>query len=366
MIAKVRYRYLERNDFLNKNNINKLNNFLYSGKYILNDVRTNFEEAASKYLKNKYSVGVSSGTNALYLALKAINLKKNDEVLVPCLSWISTFTAVEMTGAKAVGIDINENLSMNLDQIKSKINKKTKAIIFVHFSGLTTDLTKLSNFCKRKKIFLIEDSAQSFGGKINKKFSGTFGDFGAYSLNPMKVFSSIGEAGLITFNNKKYYKKLELLRYSGIQNKEKCIVPELNHKIDNIQCFILRHKIKDINKIIKKRISIAENYEKRLTNKIDKPIFKKDFSHIYYGYTIKTNKRNKLKQFLHKNKIETKIEHPYLICDHKPFKKNNKLKNFKKGNEVRKTILSLPIDENMTKKEINYTIKKINEFFKYE
>ena len=366
MIAKVRYRYLERNDFLNKNNINKLNNFLYSGKYVSKNVRTDFENVVSKYLRSKYSLGVSSGTNAIYLALKALNLNKNDEVIVPCLSWISTFTSVEMTGAKAIGVDINDDLSMNLNQIKSKISKKTKAIIFVHFSGLTTDLTYLSNFCKKNKIYLIEDCAQSFGGRINNKFSGTFGDFGAYSLNPMKVFSSIGEAGLITFKNKKYYKKIEILRYAGILNKEECIYPELNHKIDNIQCFILKHKIKDLNKIIKKRIYIAELYEKKLTNKINKPIFKKNFSHVYYAYTIKTDKRDKLKKFLYNNKIETKIEHPYLICDHKPFKKKNKLINFRKGKQLRNKILSLPIDENMTKKEINYTIKKINEFFKYE
>ena len=148
---QVRFRYLERNNFLNKKDLYNLKKFLLSGKYVDNKVQENFEEKVSKYINLKFCVSVSSGTNAIYLALKSAGIKKNDEVLVPCLSWVSTFTAVEMLGAKAIGVDINENFTLDINQLSSRITNKTKAIIFVHFSGLATNLNLLRKFCNKKK-----------------------------------------------------------------------------------------------------------------------------------------------------------------------------------------------------------------------
>ena len=235
---QVRFRYLERNNFLNKKDLYNLKKFLLSGKYVDNKVQENFEEKVSKYINLKFCVSVSSGTNAIYLALKSAGIKKNDEVLVPCLSWVSTFTAVEMLGAKAIGVDINENFTLDINQLSSRITNKTKAIIFVHFSGLATNLNLLRKFCNKKKIILLEDCAQSFGAKIEGKYTGTFGNLAAFSMNPMKIFSSFGEMGLVGINNKADYKKLKTLKYAGVKNKEVCINPELNHKADNLNCFV--------------------------------------------------------------------------------------------------------------------------------
>ena len=360
---QVRFRYLERNNFLNKKDLYNLKKFLLSGKYVDNKVQENFEEKVSKYINLKFCVSVSSGTNAIYLALKSAGIKKNDEVLVPCLSWVSTFTAVEMLGAKAIGVDINENFTLDINQLSSRITNKTKAIIFVHFSGLATNLNLLRKFCNKKKIILLEDCAQSFGAKIEGKYTGTFGNLAAFSMNPMKIFSSFGEMGLVGINNKADYKKLKTLKYAGVKNKEVCINPELNHKADNLNCFVLTKKLSKLKEIIKKRILIAEKYNKYLTNKVVKPTFKKDFSHIYYSYIIICNKRNALKKYLKKKGIETKIQHEYLICDHKPFVKNNGKKKFSVGNKLKNRILSLPIDENLKTYEVDMVIKNINTFF---
>lgn len=360
---QVRFRYLERNNFLNKKDLYNLKKFLLSGKYVDNKVQENFEEKVSKYINLKFCVSVSSGTNAIYLALKSAGIKKNDEVLVPCLSWVSTFTAVEMLGAKAIGVDIDENFTLNINQLNSRITNKTKAIIFVHFSGLATNLNLLRKFCNKKRLILLEDCAQSFGAKIKGKYTGTFGDYAAFSMNPMKIFSSFGEMGLVGINNKADYKKLKTLKYAGVKNKEVCINPELNHKADNLNCFVLTKKLSKLKEIIKKRILIAEKYNKYLTNKVVKPTFKKDFSHIYYSYIIICNKRNALKKYLKKKGIETKIQHKYLICDHKPFVKNNEKKKFNVGNKLKNRILSLTIDENLKTYEVDMVIKNINKFF---
>ena len=359
---QVRFRYLEKSFYQSRKLNKKIENFLKSGQFLSDQYRFKFEKKISNLFKNN-CVAVSSGTNALYLILKLLNLKKNDNVLVPCLSWLSTFTAVKCAGAIPLGIDIDDNLQMNLNEIEKKINKNTKAIIFVHFTGLVTDLTPLKKLCEKKKIFLIEDTAQAFGGLVNRKFAGNFGDFSSFSVNPMKVFSSVGQLGLILYKNKKYKKRIESLLYAGTKNKELCVESELNHKADNIQMLFAEHKLNSIKSIIKKRINIAKIYNNQLTSKIKKPLFKEDGSHIYYDYTIQSKQKNKLKIFLKKKNIETKIRHPYLISDHFPFKKNNENYKFKNGKKIIKNILSLPIDENMSLKQIKYVIKNINLFF---
>lgn len=359
----IRYRYLERLDVKKYYKDKSFSKFLELG-YFINDIeKEQLELRIKKLLNNRNFVSVSSGTNAIYLIFKSLKLKKKDEVIVPCLSWLSSFTSIKMAGCKVIGSDIDENLHLDFNDLKKRVNKNTKAVLFVHFGGLCKDLREIKKFLKKKKIILVEDCAQSFGTKINNIYSGSFGDYSAFSMNPMKVFGCLGEAGGIGFKQNKFIDDFKLLRYAGIYKKEFCKVAELNHKVDNIHCHALKKNLKNLNKIIKKRISNANLYNKYLTKKIVKPIYTKTFQHNYYNYTIRTKNRTKLISYLKKNKIETKINHKHLISDFPPFKKENKLKSFKNAKIIVKEILSLPIDENLSKKEIFYVIKKINYFF---
>ena len=359
----VRYRYLERLEIKKYYKGKNFNKFLRSGYFIGESEKEKFETKLKKLLNNREFISVSSGTNAIYLIFRLLKLKKNDEVVVPCVSWFSSFTAVKMIGCKVIGCDIDQNLQLDFESLKSTITKKTKAVLFVHFGGLCKDLEKFKIFLKKKKILLIEDCAQSFGTKINNIYSGSFGEFSAFSMNPMKVYGCLGEAGGIGFRQKKFNQKLKLLRYAGIEKGEFCKEVELNHKIDNIHCYTLGKHLINLKKIIKKRIYLAKLYDTYLTDSIVKPVFKKDFSHNYYNYTIRTKRRPQLIKYLKKNKIETKINHKYLISDFPPFRKDNK-KKFIKSKKVLSEILSLPIDENLKKSEIFYIINKINFFFK--
>ncbi len=216
----------------------------------------------------------------------------------------------------------------------------------------------------KKKIFLIEDCAQSFGSLIKKKFSGDYGHFGIYSFNPMKVLSSYGELGGITFKSKNFKEKINILKYGGIQNKEIVIDPELNHKSDNINLKIINLKLPNLKEVIKKRIKIAKFYNQNLDEKYYRPKFLNNGSHIYYSYIIQTNLRDKLIKFLKKNNIETKIQHQNLIYQHKMLKHLNHKKYFSNGNKLKNKILSLPIDENLNQNEIKYIVKKLNQFCK--
>jgi len=337
---------------------------LDDGVFVLGKPVENFEKKISNILNLKYSIGVSSGTNAVYLALKAIGIKPGDEVIVPCMSWYSTFTSVVMNKAIPIGIDIDDDLLMNLNHIKSKVTKKTKAILYVHFTGYVKDLTNLSKYCKSKNIFLIEDCAQSFFGRVNKKQSGTFGDIAAFSMNPMKVFSALGDAGAIATNNGELYKKIKVFRYAGVNmKKDECLYPELNHKIDTIQAKFLDYKLSLISGVVKKRILNAKYYDKNLKY-VTKPKFSNRLNNVYYTYQIKCKKRDKLKFFLKKNGIETKIQQQKLLYDHSGFKKYNIYKsNFPIGRKMSKQSLCIPIHEKLKNSEIKFVVKKINEFY---
>ena len=310
----------------------------------------------------KYTIGCSSGTNAIYLALKSIGIKKGDHVLVPSLSWVSTFTAVKMLGAEPIGVDIDDDFIIKFEDIKKRITKKTKAIIIVYFTGYFKKINGLKEFCKSKKIKIIEDCAQSFGAINNGEPNGKFADLACYSMNPMKVFGGFGDAGAVCFNSSLIYKKIKSLRYAGTVNKEIVVDADLNHKIDSLQAMILLEQLKLLKKKIKKRISNAFFYEKRLTDKIRKPKFFSDSRHVYYTYSILVDNRANLIKYLNKNGIETKIQHPLIISDH-PGLKNRFNKNFSNAKKIANKILSIPIHEKLKINELNFIVNKINKFF---
>ena len=363
-MKKIRFLNLAVSNLSEKKKLIKIfSNSLNNGIFVLGKDVLNFEKKIARKLNRKYAVGVSSGTNAVYLSLKSLGINPGDEILVPCMSWYSSFTAIVMAGGIPIGIDIKNNLLMNLENIKKNITKKTKAILYVHFTGLTEDLTELKKICKQKKLFLIEDCAQSFCGKIKNQFAGSFSDVSAFSTNPMKIYAGLGDSGFITTNNLKIYKKLLILRYAGIDmKKDECIYPDLNNKIDTLQANILDYRLSRVSKIIKKRISNANYYEKNLLN-IKKPIFSKKGNHVYYTYQIICEKRNELKKFLEKNGIETKIQQNKLIYDHYGFKNFNKYSSkFPNGDILKKKILCLPIHEKLTLSDLKFITNKVNEF----
>ena len=336
--------------------------FLKQGKFVLGPSVDKFERKISQIVKKKYTIGCSSGTNAIYLALKSIGIKKGDHVLVPGLSWVSTFTAVKMLGAEPIGVDIDDDFIIKFEDIKKRITKKTKAIIIVYFTGYFKKIVGLKNFCKSKNIKIIEDCAQSFGAINNGEPNGKFGDLACFSMNPMKVFGGFGDAGAVSFNSNLINKKIKSLRYAGTINKEIVVDADLNHKVDSLQAMILLEQLKLLKKKIKKRISNARFYEKQLTNKILKPKFFSDSRHVYYTYSILTDNRANLIKHLKKNGIETKIQHPFIISDH-PGLKNKFNKNFFNARKIANKILSIPIHEKLKFKELNFIVEKINDFY---
>ena len=364
-MKKIRYVDLSVKDKnLRKAYITSLNKIFNHGRFILGPEVDILEKKLANFCNRKYAVATGSGTDALYLAIKSLELKKNDEIITTPMSWVSSTNAIALNNVKPVFADINEDLNINVNKIEKLISKKTKAILFVNFTGKICDVNPLKKIAKKYKLRLIEDAAQSFGSKKYGRPSGSFGDISCVSLNPMKVLHSLGEAGLILTNNKKLYQKIKILRYAGTVNKENCYIPSLNFKIDTVQAAFILENLKNLNKKIIIRNKNAKYYLKKLTSKVKVPSVKKNETHSFYSFTVLAPQRDKLKKYLIDNGVETKIQHPILIPQQKAYRINKNKDKLRNAKILVKKILCLPINENLKKKEMDYVISLVNNFYK--
>ena len=325
------------------------------------------ENKIKKIHNCKYSVALNSCTDALFFALKALNIKKNDEVIIPSYSFISTASSVLRTGANLIFSDVNSNGNLQIDNLQKLITKKTKALIYVHLFGFVENQKEIKSFCKKNKIYLIEDCAQAFGaiGKFGPV--GSIGDVGCISFDPTKTLSAPGSGGMVITKSKSIYQRIKFMRYHGKINKYEFKYLGYNSQLPTLTADILLQKLK-IDKIsTKKRILIAKRYIKELSKeKILLPVYKDDFSHIYHKFVICYEKRDKLKIFLENNGIQTMIHYHKPLPKYQVFKNNIKKNYFKNAEILSKNCLSLPIHQYLNNKEVSYIIKKIKLFLKNE
>ena len=343
--------------------IKKINLLVKNANFIGGKEVQDFENNFSKFTGAKHCATVGNGTDALEIAVKALNLKKNSEIIVPVNTWISTAEAVVNNGHKIVFCDVSlDDYTICIKDLKKKINKKTKAIIAVHLYGNPANMIEINRIAKNKKIKIIEDCAQAHGSKINGKHVGNFGDFGTFSFFPGKNLGAFGDGGAIITNSKYLHDISKRLRGHGSLKKYDHKFPGRNSRLDAIQSAILNIKLKNYKNVLKIRNNLASIYSKRLKNINGLNIYKYNNrnSYSFHQYVIRTNKRDKLRSYLLNNKIDTMVHYPYMLNQLKFFP-TKKLKN---SHLLGKKILSLPISEDHTKKEIQFVCKKINSFFK--
>jgi len=336
-----------------------------------------------KELKNKFGFKnlylTNSCTAAIEMAALALNLNKDDEVLMPSYTFVTTGSSFARTGCKIKYIDIsNENLMPTFSEIKKKTNKNTKAIVIVHYQGFSVDyLDKLQAFCKKKKIFLIEDAAQALGSYFKNKPLGSFGDFGCFSFHHTKNLHA-GIGGLLSVNNSKFKKKISFIFDKGtdrslvITNKRKyyswveigsCfLLPELNASF-------LQPQIKDMGKISKYRSKIYFRYLKNFKNWLtDEFLVCNNYKYTYNFHALviilKKNERVNFLKYLSKFNIHAFIG--YVPLHKSPAGKKYIKNNFKLINTDRleKKIIRLPLHTELTIDDIDFVCKKIKLFFK--
>ena len=348
----VRYSYLSQ-QFSNCNNLwQQLKTFVKTGDFTLGKPLKEFEKNFARLIGSKYAVGVNSGTDAIKLSLKCLNIKPNDEVITAANTFVATVGAITELGAKPVFVDCDDTFCMNVDQLEKKITKKTKAIVPVHFTGYMTDMRKLLIISKKYKIPIVEDACQSILGDLNGKKAGTWGSFGAFSLHPLKNINVWSDGGIITTSNLKFYKKLNLLRNHGLSDRDTVKINGYNSRLDTFQAVVGNWLLPKAKKIANQRIKNASYLDKNLSKikEISIPPRPKNFKIVYHLYIVFAKKRDRLLKHCHKNGIEAKVHYPKPIYLQESLKYlRHRRGDFPIADEQAKKIITFPCDQHLKK-----------------
>ena len=324
-----------------------------------------FEKNFAKYIGTKYAITVANGTDAIELALRALGINQEDEVITTTHTAVATISAIKSSGARPVLADINEKTyNINTDHLKKLLNKKTKAIVAVHIYGNSTNLDAIMKFCKKNKLYLIEDVSQAHGAKYKNKRLGSYGIISCFSCYPTKNLSAVGDAGIIATRSVRLANKIKMLKEYGWKERNFSQIHGRNSRIDEIQAAILNLKLKFLDKNNNKRRKIASIYNKELKNlDLIIPTTEQNSEHVFHLYVIRTKKRNQLIKFLKRKKINTSIHYPYPVHLQKAYQGLKKSNNMNVSEKISKEIISLPIFPEMTLKQIMYICKSIKQFF---
>ncbi len=339
------------------------------GRILLGPEVIEFEKNVSKIAGTKYAVGCASGSSALYLALKCLDIGPGDEVITTPLTWIITGNAILECGATPVFVDILEDFNIDPNAIEKAITIKTKAIIPVHFTGLMCKMDEICKIASENNIHIIEDAAQSFGAKYKNKEAGSFSSIGIFSMNSMKVLGGYGESGALVTDDENHYEKIKILRYTGTKSDpakiitNEAIYVSLNHKIDTLQAAMLLVMMKRLPERMRRRYEIAKLYNKELKDLVICPKFIENDVHALYTYAIQGNKRDELMHYLNDNRIETKIYHEPLVSDAPVFKKFQRYET-PNARKVLSRFLSIPAHEKLNDEQVEFVIEKIKYFYK--
>jgi dTDP-4-amino-4,6-dideoxygalactose transaminase len=333
--------------------------------FILGEELELFEKEFAEYCGVKFCVGVASGTEALWLTLLALDIKKGDEVIIPANTFIATALAVLMAGAKPILVEIDpKTYNINPALIEEKITPKTRAIIPVHLYGQPADMEEISKIARKYNLVVIEDACQAHGAFYKNKRCGSLGEAAAFSFYPAKNLGAYGDGGAVVTNLAEIAEKIKMLRDYGQKEKYNHLVKGYNSRLDTLQAAILRVKLKNLEKWNKKRQKAAEVYKELLSGlDLVLPFLAPERTHVYHLYVIRTKKRDELRKYLSQAGISTGIHYPV------PLHLQPSLSDlgYKKGcfpvtESYSKEILSLPMFPHISSDQIGYVCQKIKEF----
>jgi dTDP-4-amino-4,6-dideoxygalactose transaminase len=342
--------------------INAVEKMLDHGRVVLGPEVTEFEERIASLTGRRYAIGVGSGTDALYLALRTLDLEAGDEVITTALSWIATFNAIAACGAIPVAIDVDDEMNMDVSKLEASITPKTKAIVAVHFNGLMCDMAAICSIAEQYGLKVVEDAAQAIGATCDGRPSAGYGDIAALSFNAMKILRAYGDAGAVLTDDALVRDRLCSLRYGGTVDRETCVEVSLNFRMDTIQAAMLLVNLGRLDAIIEKRRKVAASFTRQLSDVVVCPIEPSLKRHVYYVYTIRAKNRDGLRDYLQSQGVETKIYHPVPMPDQPAYAHLN-LTGIPKTRQICSQILSLPAHEDMGEEDIEYICGAIRKYY---
>lgn len=348
-----------------------INEIMDSQYFILGPKVIELEEKIATYSKTEFGIGVSSGTDALLIALMALDVGPGDEVITTPFSFFATAGVISRLNATPVFVDVEPD-TYNIDpkKIEAAITDKTKVIIPVHLFGQMADMDPIMKIAKKHNIYVIEDAAQAIGSEYaDGRRAGSIGDMGCFSFFPSKNLGGFGDAGMVVTNNKILADKLYKLRVHGSEPKYYHQIIGGNFRIDALQAAVISIKLDYLDNWSEGRLANALDYMNRFKAKnLDKivslPVIRKNYRHIFNQFVIRTQKRDALLDFLRQHKIGCEIYYPVTLNNQECFSSlGYKKGGFPEAEKAAEEVLALPIYPELTTEQRAYVIDTIAKFF---
>lgn len=363
---KVRYSYLPQ-QFSDCDDLwQDLKDFVITGDFTLGEPLTKFEESFAKLIGTKYAVGVNSGTDAIKLSLKALNIGPGDEVITAANTFVATVGPICELGATPVFVDCNDTFCMNTNLVEEKITQKTKAFLPVHYTGYMTDMRVMCQLSEKYNIPIVEDACQSILGALDGKNAGTWGNTGAFSLHPLKNINVWSDGGVIVTNDESIYKKLRLLRNHGCKDRDTVVMMGYNSRLDTIQAVVGNWILPQAKSISNKRISNAIYLDTGLKkiNQISIPHRPKDFRVVYHLYIVFAKDRDGLLRHCIDKGIEAKIHYPIPIYKQSALHfLGYKDGDFPVTDGHLEKIITFPCDQHLELEQLDYIIETVADYY---
>ena len=339
---------------------------LASGHYILGPNVAALEQEVANYVGTKFGIGVNSGSDALTLALRALDVGPGDEVITTPFTYIAPAESIHQVGAKIVFADIDRRtFNINPADVERKLTSKTKAIIPVHLFGQASPIEDLEKITKPRGIHIIEDCAQAIGAKYKGARVGSLGRIGCFSFYPTKNLGADGDGGMVVTNDEAIAKKLKMLRVHGIERRYYHDLHGYNSRLDEIQAAILRVKLPHLDRWNARRADLAARYAAGLDGlPVELPQTSSTNTHIYHVFAFLTERRDELQAFLAERGVPTIIYYPLPLHLQKLYQNlGYKMGDFPVSEAVSKLILPLPMYPELTDAQADYVCEQIRQFF---
>ena len=340
---------------------NNIKSVLKKSNYILGEEVQNLEQELQNFTGSKYAITCSSGTDALLLALMAIDIQPGDEVITTPFTWISTGEMIALLKAKPVFVDIEpDTYNIDANLIEKAITKKTKAIMPVSLYGQPADIDVIQAIANKYNLKVIIDGAQSFGSTYNGKTDSNLGDISTTSFFPSKPLGCYGDGGAVFTNSEECAKKIKLLRVHGQNKRYHHQFIGIGGRLDTIQAAVLLAKLPNFKKELIDRQKVANQYTEKLSKAFQTPIIKADRTSAWAQYTLRVKNRDDLQRKLKDNTIPTSVFYPIPLNLQECFKYlNSKLGDFPISDQASKEVLSIPMNSFLNNDQIEYIVSHI-------
>jgi dTDP-4-amino-4,6-dideoxygalactose transaminase len=335
------------------------------GDFILRQAVTDFESRAAAFIGVKHVIGVSNGTDALILSLKAAGIKAGDEVITVAHTFVASIAAIVHVGATPVLVDVGEDMEMDVDKLETAITPRTRAVMPVHFNGRMCHMGRLMEIARKHKLLVIEDACQALGATFEGKKAGSFGLTGCFSFYPAKLLGAAGDAGCVSTNDDGMNERIRSLRDHGRRNKDELVGYGFTNRLDNLQAAILNVKLNYVPAWIERRRRFAGMYDRGLAGVpgLKLPVGSGGpFQDIYQNYVLRVQKRDALAAWLKEQGVETIISNPIPIH----FQKALGLEKFRLPvtEQLAGEVITIPNVPELEDSQIRIVIDTIREFYK--